>query len=59
MSILNKISEGLQDKVYTSLLDSGMAPGQAYDMSRDPSEFIGIDEYADALAADEAANYEF
>ena len=59
MSTLTKISEGLQDKVYTSLLDSGLAPGQAQDMSRDPSEFIGVDEYAEALAADDEANYEF
>jgi hypothetical protein len=47
------ISTAFKDGVYTTLLDSGVAPGLAYDLSRDADGLLEVDEYGDAIATDE------
>ncbi len=49
------ITTAFQDGVYTTLLDSGISPGVAYDISRNADGILDVDEYGDALATDEDA----
>lgn len=46
------ISSSFQDGVYTSLIDAGLEPGVAYELSRNTADFLDVDEYADALETD-------
>ena len=49
---LESVVTSFQDGVYTTLLDYGVEPGPAYEMSRNPLDFIGFDEYAEAEETD-------
>lgn len=49
---LTTLTSGFQDSVYTSLLDNGVDPGTAYEVSRDSSDLLEVDEYGDALETD-------
>ena len=56
---LTTLSTSFKDRVYTTLLDKGLDPGDAYEVANDSSDLWQIDEYGDALAVDEDSDFSF